>query len=422
MRASRLIAAVIVASVVSATAEQVSAQGLGDRLKRKAKERIDRKTDQAADKTLDKVEDTVKCAATDSACIEKAKAEGKKVETTGAVQSSGAAGDAATPGEAAPPTAFVNFDFVPGERVLFSEDFTKDNVGDFPRRVEFGKGNMEVAEFRGSRWLRGTTDGHFSIVLPEALPERFTLELEYIGNSSSWPHLTVRFDGKGVEGRESDYVTVHTWAGNSSTSSGGIVDPNGNERAHGELESIAEKPTTVRVMADGRYVKVYVGGTRVANVPNANLGRSNQILVHFDADTERPAYFSNFRIAAGGKKLYDALAESGRVATQGIYFGTGSASLRPESAPTLKEIAAMLKEHSDLSLTIEGHTDNVGNTESNQTLSEQRAAAVKAALVADYGIEGARLTTAGFGATKPVGSNDTPEGRQTNRRVELVKR
>ena len=425
MRPAFVLAAVAVASLLAVPVESASAQSIGDRLKRKAKERVDRKTDQGVDKALDKAEATVKCAATDAACIEKAKAEGKKVETTDAATAGSSGSTAAAGAETAadvPATAFVNFDFVPGERVLFTDDFTKDNVGDFPRRIEFGQGNMEVAEFRGSRWLRGTTDGHFSIVLPEVLPERFTLEFDYIGNSSSWPYLTVRFDGKGTDGRESDYVTVHTWAGNASTSSGGILDPNGNKRAVGELESIVEKPTTVRVMADGKYVKVYVGGTRVANVPNANIGRSNQILMHFDADTDRAAYFSNLRIAAGGKKLYDALAESGRVATQGIYFATGSDELRPESAPTLKEIASMLKEHGDLSITIEGHTDNVGNAAANQTLSEQRAAAVKAALVAQHGIDASRLTTAGFGASKPAGSNDTPEGRQTNRRVELVKK
>lgn len=422
MRAARLVAAVLAASLVSISAGPVDAQSIGDRLKRKAKERIDQKTDKGMDKALDKAEQTVSCAATDTACIEKAKAEGKKVETTGAASSSGAATAAGETAEAAPAAAFVNFDFVPGERVLFTEDFTKDNVGDFPRRIEFGKGNMEVAEFRGGRWLRGTTTGFYDIVLPEALPERFTLEFDHIGNSWSWPQVSVRFDGQGIDAREHDYVIVKTWAGNASLSAGGILDPHGSERALGDLQTIADKPTTVRVMADGKYVKVYVAGTRVANVPNANLGRSNKITIHFDAESDRPAYFSNFRIAAGGRKLYDALAESGRVATQGIYFSTGSDQLRPESAPTLKEIAAMLKEHADLSLTIEGHTDNVGNAAANQTLSEKRADAVKAALVADYGIDAGRLTTAGFGASKPAGSNDTPEGRQTNRRVELVKK
>lgn len=81
----------------------------------------------------------------------------------------------------------------------------------------------------------------------------------------------------------------------------------------------------------------------------------------------------------------------------------------------------MMKAHPDLRLLIEGHTDSVGNAASNQTLSEKRAAAVKAFLEKEYGIAGDRLEAQGFGDTRPVASNDTPEGRQSNRRVELVK-
>lgn len=81
----------------------------------------------------------------------------------------------------------------------------------------------------------------------------------------------------------------------------------------------------------------------------------------------------------------------------------------------------MLKAHPDLTLLIEGHTDNVGSADSNQTLSEKRAAAVRQYLIDTYGIDAARLTSQGFGASRPAASNDTPEGRQQNRRVELVK-
>jgi OmpA-OmpF porin, OOP family len=127
------------------------------------------------------------------------------------------------------------------------------------------------------------------------------------------------------------------------------------------------------------------------------------------------------RVAAGGKKLYETLAEKGRVSTQGIYFDTGSDRIKPESSGTLKEIGTMLKEHPELKLTIEGHTDNVGSAPANQTLSEKRAAAVRQALIDAYQVDAARLQAKGLGQTKPAGSNDTPEGRQQNRRVELVK-
>jgi outer membrane protein OmpA-like peptidoglycan-associated protein len=175
-----------------------------------------------------------------------------------------------------------------------------------------------------------------------------------------------------------------------------------------------------RIMADGQYVKVYMNDTRIANIPNADLGRSNRIEIEIPAQPEAPVFLGNLRIMAGGKKLYDAIAAEGRVATQGILFDTNSDRIRPESTPTLKEIVAMLNEHPELRLAIEGHTDNAGQDASNQALSEKRAAAVKAHLVAE-GIDASRLESKGLGAAQPAAPNTTPEGRQQNRRVELVK-
>jgi len=417
--------------LVSATTD---AQGLGDRLKKRASEaakrateqKVDQKATEATNAAFDKAENTVKCATSDTACQDKAKAEGKKVVAEDAAPKVGTpaaapASDVASNGrEVKEEAAFVNFDFVPGERVLFADDFSKDNVGDFPKRLEFVKGNMEVAEWKGARWLRATTDGQLEIPLPESLPDRFTVEFEHVGLASTWPFVTLTFAGK-RDDRGSDQVIYKTWDGNSASSGGGVFGGDGTERAKGIVKGAQNQPFTARIMVDGRYAKVYMGGTRVANVPNANLGRANKIFLMFDASADNPAYFRNFRIAAGGTKLYDAIAEKGRASTQGIYFDTGSDGIRPESAPTLKEIGDMLNEHGDLKLAIEGHTDNVGAAAGNQTLSEKRAAAVRQYLIDKYSIDGARLVAKGLGATKPVTSNDTPEGRQNNRRVELVK-
>ena len=118
------------------------------------------------------------------------------------------------------------------------------------------------------------------------------------------------------------------------------------------------------------------------------IPRTDKLYIDLNAQAEVPILFGNLSINAGGGELYDVLATEGRFATQGILFDTGSDRLRPESTPTLKEIGEMLKAHPDLRLLIEGHTDNVGNPGFNQTLSEKRAAAVKAFLEKEYKIEG----------------------------------
>ena len=182
-----------------------------------------------------------------------------------------------------------------------------------------------------------------------------------------------------------------------------------------------ETPFPVKIMADGDYVKVYMNGTRVANAPNADLGRSKGIRVKVYGERGAPVLIGNIRIAAGGKDLYRALATDGHVTAEGILFDTNSDRIRPESAPALKEIGDMLAAHPEVHVAIEGHTDNVGNAAANLTLSDKRAAAVKAYLTATFGVAADRLTSKGYGATKPAAPNDTPEGRAKNRRVELVK-
>lgn len=118
--------------------------------------------------------------------------------------------------------------------------------------------------------------------------------------------------------------------------------------------------------------------------------------------------------------MLEALNKDGRVALY-INFDTGKATIRPDSRPIIEQIVKMMKAAPGLEISVEGHTDNVGDAKSNQTLSESRAAAVAAAIAAQ-GIEAKRLTTAGHGQDKPIADNSTEEGRAKNRRVELVKK
>ena len=122
----------------------------------------------------------------------------------------------------------------------------------------------------------------------------------------------------------------------------------------------------------------------------------------------------------GGAGMADELRKSCRVELSGIYFNTGSARLLEESQPALKAIAQVVVHSKEPVLTIEGHTDNVGTAQFNQNLSEKRAAAVRQALVSQFGVPPAKLVVKGFGFSRPVESNDTIEGRARNRRVELA--
>lgn len=120
-------------------------------------------------------------------------------------------------------------------------------------------------------------------------------------------------------------------------------------------------------------------------------------------------------------KLEQQLASEQRIDVYGIYFDVSSDRLRPESDPVLKEIGAALQRNPEWRLTIDGHTDSVGSAQANMDLSRRRSEAVRAVLVERYGVAAGRLSTRGHGQAVPKDTNETPEGRATNRRVELVR-
>lgn len=309
-------------------------------------------------------------------------------------------------------TVNVGQDFTPGTRVIWTTDFATDPIGDFPRRIELGQGNFETAGWNGKRWLRTTSGGTIVVPLPEVLPSRSTVEFDYAGGTG-W--------SMGVQLKDPNTTDGLGRLQFSTSGDAGIEGGEGGASASSSVGDFSGQVIHCQIMVDGDYVKVYINGKRAAQVPKANLGRSNKIYFTLVADADTPAYISNIRVAAGGKNMYEALATEGRFTTRGILFDTGSDDIKPESSSALTEIGQMLQQHPDLRIEIDGHTDNAGAAAANQTLSDKRAAAVKAYLVKNFQIDAARLSSRGFGASKPVASNATPDGRQQNRRVELVK-
>ena len=129
--------------------------------------------------------------------------------------------------------------------------------------------------------------------------------------------------------------------------------------------------------------------------------------------------FPDKQASAGASQLEKALAARKPVDVYGIYFDFNSIVIKPESDPVLQQIAAILQKNPDWKLSVAGHTDDIGGNPANLALSQRRAAAVKEALVTRYQIAPERLVTAGFGASRPIETNSTMEGRARNRRVEL---
>jgi outer membrane protein OmpA-like peptidoglycan-associated protein len=127
-------------------------------------------------------------------------------------------------------------------------------------------------------------------------------------------------------------------------------------------------------------------------------------------------------VEANADFMKQGLIENGKVALYGILFDTGKSVLRPESSDALKEIAKLLNADKSLIVFVVGHTDNVGDYQMNLKLSSERSAAVIKELTAKYSVSTKQLISFGAGSMCPVSTNENEQGRQLNRRVELVKK
>lgn len=147
-------------------------------------------------------------------------------------------------------------------------------------------------------------------------------------------------------------------------------------------------------------------------------GDKDGVADRFDNCPTEPGPADNQGCPAKQKQLVQITKEK-IVIKDKVYFDTGKATIQPRSFPLLEQIASVMKSHAEIKLLqVEGHTDSTGSAETNRKLSNDRANSVRDFLVSK-GVETARLKPIGFGPDKPVDTNDTPAGRENNRRVEF---
>ena len=417
MLTTRVLCAAFVMAAGLAAPISASGQSLGS-LKKKAEEEA-KKAKAAVDKKPTVDTTTKKPAAAPASASQETPAATSAAPAPAAAGSSDAA--------AAKPNAKIweNYDFVPGNKVIFYTDFSEDKVGNFARGVKYRGGSAEIVERNDTKVLRATSTAEFLVPVGKKLPERFTLEVDVIAPLSGVMNRALSFEG-GAEQAGDEKSAWVTWNPQGAWIQGSGLDMNsgGAHVPEAMASAFAGNVTHIRVLMDGAYFKMYANERRMYNIPELAFRRDSVIRMSLGGGEEdgMAVYVTNIRVAESETDvLYDALAAKGRWVTQGILFATGKADVQPESRPVLKEIAATLKQHADLKILIEGHTDNVGSPASNLALSDARAAAVKTALVGAFGVDGSRITTKGLGDTKPSVPNTSSAGRAQNRRVEVVK-
>jgi OmpA-OmpF porin, OOP family len=334
---------------------------------------------------------------------------------------------------------YSKFTFVPGNKLIFYDDFAQEEVGDFPANWETG-GTGEIVTTPGheGKWLSILRRSGYMPVMPKELPENYTIEFDLLTSGftqqSGGGNLILYFMEKkalaggnsGLRGRITFYLT-HS-AGDVDIQNSPL-EPGGtyiNNSVNYDYRKKINNLIHFSINVSKRRLQIWMDEEKVVDAPTllqGNMGRFF-LMEAIDVMPERKQYalISNFRIAAAPenqRKLFDA---GNTFSTTGIYFNTNSAVVKKESYGLLKVIAEAMQAEAASNFEIVGHTDSDGADDLNQQLSERRALAVKNILVSQFGIETGKLTTSGKGETQPVDDNKTLQGKANNRRVEIIKK
>ena len=343
-------------------------------------------------------------------------------------------GETVAPEEASAPTpraieaSYAKSDFVSGNEVFFDDPMEGEQMGEFPSKWDLIEGEAEVARIDGKNCISMRVDASTTIepLMKDQrhyLPDVFTIEFDfYRGKTESSMGYIVQL---GNENR-SDAVEI-TISGQHSTEMNGNVSyytPSDDYR-NSEFTFSLEGNTWnhFALSFNKRALKVYINGTRVANIPNCV--KTDRLFIKQYSwggfDDSGTNAVTNVKLCQGAVPLYDRLATDGKIVTYAITFETGKADLKPESMTEITRIANLMKEKTDLKFEVQGHCDNTGSDAVNDPLSQKRAEAIVEALV-KQGIDRKRLTAVGKGSHSPIADNSTDEGRAKNRRVEFVKK
>ena len=386
---------------------------LEKKIERKINQRIEKKTDKSIEKVLDKVEKSIEGAAKNQT-DESSSKDNPNENNPGVYVSS-------------------KFDFIPGDKVLFFDDFINEAKGDFPARWNTNSsGEIVTIHNINGKWLKIPDNTVSFPELKTVLPDNFTIEFDlFYPKEITRPPVTFGFTEvnnpakSSIQHKKLFYFHIPATIKDNVGYSTSLYS--GREITQSwPANKKAAKVIHVSIAVNTDRIRLYLDERKIFDLPKAfepDILRNN---FHFRSAPLIPKpqdgfYISNLRIAESGLDAQSQLLNNGKYITTGIYFETGSADIKPQSYGTLKELADLLIKTQDMKVKIVGHTDSDGSTDLNMALSRKRAEAVKSHLENEFGITANRLTFDGKGASEPISNNNSPEGKATNRRVEFIK-
>jgi outer membrane protein OmpA-like peptidoglycan-associated protein len=325
------------------------------------------------------------------------------------------------------------FDFIPGEKIIFFDDFTSESIGDFPLQwLTNGSGEIVTLDEFVGRWFQITQSGYYIPEVKDPFTDNYTIEFDLFVLSDLKSQIPNVFDLYFLSGE-----LANPALGSQPGQAGLKIQPsyeslfwnNWSEAREwqgdeGQVNFAFTSQTKYHISfwVQKQRVRMYINDQKVMDLPRGLQANYTYNIFRIDDNSdETTPLISNFRMAVGMPDMRNKLITEGKLVSYGIYFDVNSDKLKPESAPSIKEIATVIKDNPDIKVKIVGHTDSDGADDANLDLSKRRAESVKKELVTTYSIDSGRLETEGKGESQPIAPNDSGINKAKNRRVEFIK-
>ncbi len=328
---------------------------------------------------------------------------------------------------------YSKFDFVPGDKLLFYDDFSNDFIGDFPSKWNTnGTGEVVTINEGTEKWFE-IKAGYNTFYIPDVpeLPEEYTIEFDIMATgidqktSSSTVFRVILNDTDQFKWGSNAHVAIplcqyHPVGIRVRSNKTSI-----NNNITADIRNVILKRPHIAVAVNKQRLRLWVNEKKYVDIPRflpeGNILNRLRFEVPHMKDGKERMFIKNLKVAEGGVDLRRQLINKGKFSTNGILFDSGSANIQPQSFGIIRQISQALQQVPDMRLNIIGHTDSDGSDEANMTLSKKRSEAVRNALINIYSISGDRLQTDGKGESEPVGDNNTSDGKAQNRRVVFIK-
>ena len=322
--------------------------------------------------------------------------------------------------------------FFPNGQILFYERFERDKTGDFPVNWLTDVGG-EIIRVNGEKALYIYEDAQ-AILDIDPLPENCVVEFDLITQNlhgiSDELYIYLMSEKKFNNPSSGGYVELLMANGKLRNKSIGVENWGKDVLKIDTNPSLSfwkylERTTHITIVKNKTRFRFYLDNQKVLDLPSF-LGDDAGNYLRFyrdNLDADKPDEIiavANIKITEEAKDIRSQLLK-GNLSTNKILFDSGSADIKSQSHTILNKIGKVLENNRDLQYLVIGHTDNVGGSEKNKSLSEQRAKAVIDYFIANFEISKSNLIPVGKGESEPVASNDSKDGQQQNRRVQFKK-